>query len=108
MTLLAAPAKTLVQPRLEITGGQPLSGEIKVNGAKNSALVLMAACLLTQDTLRLRNVPRLTDIAAMGEILAALGVRVVRGGEIIDLDGDGPALRQLRHRVRWSPGRRGP
>jgi UDP-N-acetylglucosamine 1-carboxyvinyltransferase len=88
MTLLAAPAKTVVQPRLEITGGKPLSGEIKVNGAKNSALVLMAACLLTQDTLRLRNVPRLTDIAAMGEILAALGVRVVRGGEIIDLDGD--------------------
>ena len=88
MTLLAAPAKTVVQPRLEITGGQRLSGEIKVNGAKNSALVLMAACLLTQETLRLRNVPRLTDIAAMGEILAALGVRVVRGGEIIDLDGD--------------------
>jgi UDP-N-acetylglucosamine 1-carboxyvinyltransferase len=77
MTLLAAPAKTVVQPRLEITGGQRLSGEIKVNGAKNSALVLMAACLLTRETLRLRNVPRLTDIAAMGEILAALGVQVV-------------------------------
>ena len=71
-----------------INGPNTLYGEIEISGAKNSALVLMAACLLTQDTLRLRNVPRLTDIAAMGEILAALGVRVVRGGEIIDLDGD--------------------
>jgi UDP-N-acetylglucosamine 1-carboxyvinyltransferase len=48
----------------------------------------MAACLLTKDNLRLRNVPPLTDIAAMGEILAALGVRVVRSGDAIDLDGE--------------------
>ena len=88
MTLTAVATKQILQPRLEVTGGRRLSGEIRVSGAKNSALVLMVACLLTRDTLRLRNVPMLTDIAAMGEILAALGVRVSRGGDSIELDGD--------------------
>jgi UDP-N-acetylglucosamine 1-carboxyvinyltransferase len=92
MTVSVAPSvatgSLLSQPRLEITGGLPLAGDVRVSGAKNSALVLMAACLLTRDTLRLRNVPPLTDITAMSEILAALGVRVQRGGDTIDLDGD--------------------
>jgi UDP-N-acetylglucosamine 1-carboxyvinyltransferase len=73
---------------LEVTGGHRLEGEIRVSGAKNSALVLMAACLLTNDSLILHNVPRLTDIASMGEILAALGARVTRSGETIDLAAD--------------------
>jgi UDP-N-acetylglucosamine 1-carboxyvinyltransferase len=88
MTMTAVATKQILQPRLEVTGGRRLSGEIRVSGAKNSALVLMAACLLTRDTLRLRNVPMLTDITAMGEILAALGVQVVRGGDAIELNGD--------------------
>jgi len=83
-----APVASLGQPRLEILGGRPLSGEILVSGAKNSALVLMAACLLTRDTLRLRNVPPLTDITGMGEILGALGVAVKRSGDSIELNGD--------------------
>jgi UDP-N-acetylglucosamine 1-carboxyvinyltransferase len=87
MTLSVAPRKQLLDTRLEVSGGQRLAGELRVSGAKNSALVLMAACLLTRDTLRLRNVPPLTDITAMGEILAALGVRVTRSGDTIDLDG---------------------
>jgi UDP-N-acetylglucosamine 1-carboxyvinyltransferase len=88
MTLTAVATKPILLPRLEVTGGRRLSGEIRVSGAKNSALVLMAACLLTRDTLRLRNVPMLTDITAMGEILAALGVQVCRGGDAIQLDGE--------------------
>jgi UDP-N-acetylglucosamine 1-carboxyvinyltransferase len=89
MVLSVASSKsTVVQPKLEVIGGARLEGEIRVSGAKNSALVLMAACLLTEDSLRLRNVPRLTDIASMGEILAALGVRVTRSGEAIDLTAD--------------------
>ena len=77
------------QPELlEIAGGRPLAGEIHVSGAKNSALVLMAACLLTRDTIRLRNVPLLTDITAMGEMLSSLGGRVVRRGDSLELDGD--------------------
>ncbi|MFN9922665.1 MAG: UDP-N-acetylglucosamine 1-carboxyvinyltransferase [Cyanobacteriota bacterium] len=88
MTVSAVQRKALVDPRLEVSGGRQLSGELRVSGAKNSALVLMAACLLTRDSLRLRNVPPLTDIAGMGEILAALGVQVVRSGNAIELNGD--------------------
>ena len=89
MVLSVAPSNsTLTQPKLEVVGGTKLDGEIRVSGAKNSALVLMAACLLTSDSLKLRNVPRLTDIASMGEILAALGVRVTRSGEAIELTAD--------------------
>lgn len=83
-----AASKPLGQPRLEITGRTRLSGEIRVSGAKNSALVLMAACLLTREPLFLSNVPPLTDIAAMGEILASLGVGVRREGQSLWLDGD--------------------
>jgi UDP-N-acetylglucosamine 1-carboxyvinyltransferase len=85
-----SPSKTLsVQnPQLEIRGGRRLSGELHVSGAKNSALVLMAACLLTRDTIRLRNVPPLTDIAAMGEMLSSLGGQVYRDGDALELKGD--------------------
>ncbi|MFN7228483.1 MAG: UDP-N-acetylglucosamine 1-carboxyvinyltransferase [Synechococcaceae cyanobacterium] len=97
MTTLSAPPSThgalndiqpITDPRLEVSGGHRLSGEIRVSGAKNSALVLMAACLLTRDPLRLRNVPPLTDITAMGEILAALGVGVTRSADSVELNGD--------------------
>ena len=84
------PSKTrsLQNPQLEIRGGRRLSGEIHVSGAKNSALVLMAACLLTRDTIRLRNVPLLTDIAAMSEMLSSLGGQVHRDGDALELKGD--------------------
>jgi UDP-N-acetylglucosamine 1-carboxyvinyltransferase len=88
MTVTVAPAPKVLHPRLEVSGGRRLSGELRVSGAKNSALVLMAACLLSRDSLRLRNVPLLTDIAAMGEILAALGVKVSRSADSVVLDGD--------------------
>ena len=78
----------LQSPQLEIRGGRRLSGELHVSGAKNSALVLMAACLLTRDTIRLRNVPPLTDIAAMGEMLSSLGGQVHRDGDALELKGD--------------------
>jgi len=85
-----SPSKTLsVQnPQLEIRGGRRLCGELHVSGAKNSALVLMAACLLTRDTIRLRNVPPLTDITAMGEMLSSLGGQVHRDGDSLELKGD--------------------
>jgi UDP-N-acetylglucosamine 1-carboxyvinyltransferase len=67
-------------PILEIWGGQPLSGHLHVSGAKNSALVLMAGAILCPDELQLRNVPDLVDIMRMGEILAALGVKLGRQG----------------------------
>lgn len=62
--------------KIAIRGGNPLKGEIQISGAKNAALPLMAACLLTDKPLILENVPNLSDIASMGELLAQLGVSV--------------------------------
>jgi UDP-N-acetylglucosamine 1-carboxyvinyltransferase len=60
--------------RLLINGGVPLTGRIDISGAKNAALPLMAACLLTDQPLELENVPDLVDVASMWRLLQALGV----------------------------------
>jgi UDP-N-acetylglucosamine 1-carboxyvinyltransferase len=75
------------RPHLLVTGGRRLSGELRVSGAKNSALVLMAACLLTREQILLRNVPPLTDIVGMGDMLVSLGGRVRRSADTLELDG---------------------
>ena len=62
--------------RILIQGGTPLFGSIDISGAKNAALPLMAACLLTEETLTLRNVPALVDISSMARLLRRLGVAV--------------------------------
>ena len=64
-----------------IRGGVPLDGVIAIGGAKNAALPLLAASLLTAETLTLKNVPVLADIATMANLLVQLGVEVRRGGE---------------------------
>jgi UDP-N-acetylglucosamine 1-carboxyvinyltransferase len=60
--------------RLLITGGVPLRGSIEISGAKNAALPLMAACLLTDQPLELENVPDLVDVASMWRLMQVLGV----------------------------------
>ena len=96
MTAVALHAESrLTQARLRIRGGRQLAGEVSVNGAKNSALVLMATSLLTAEPLRLRNVPDLTDIGTMACILSNLGVSCKLGGGQLRLDGSG-----LNH---WAP-----
>jgi UDP-N-acetylglucosamine 1-carboxyvinyltransferase len=60
--------------RIIITGGHRLSGELPISGAKNSALKLMAASLLTEEPLVLQNMPRLADSRFMAHLLAHLGV----------------------------------
>src|SRR5919107_1673256 len=60
--------------RILIKGGAPLHGSIPISGAKNAALPLMIASLLTEDTLELVNVPRLADIASLLRILGNHGV----------------------------------
>lgn len=62
--------------RIRVHGGTRLAGEVRVAGAKNSALKLMAAALLAEGTTRLSNVPRITDISTMAEVLRRLGTRV--------------------------------
>src|SRR6201985_2580346 len=62
--------------RIRIRGGRPLKGEIPISGAQNAALKLMAASLLTPEPLTLTNVPRLADVRAMAELLAAFGINI--------------------------------
>lgn len=60
--------------RIRIRGGAPLNGLIPISGAKNAALPLMIASLLTEETLELGNVPRLADIASLLRIMSNFGV----------------------------------
>ena len=69
-----------------IEGGFPLKGKLKVNGAKNAALPLMASCLLTEGVSRLENVPHLVDILAMAQVLEELGVKVRRKNGDLEID----------------------
>jgi UDP-N-acetylglucosamine 1-carboxyvinyltransferase len=76
--------------RIRIRGGQPLSGEIKIGGAKNAALPLMAAGLLTDQRLVLSNVPRLADILTMDQLLSQHGIAVepvTNDGRVLSLGG---------------------
>ncbi len=67
--------------RIRIVGGAPLSGTIEVSGAKNAALPLMIASLLTEDTLVLENVPDLSDVRLLKRILGNHGVDVTVAGK---------------------------
>jgi UDP-N-acetylglucosamine 1-carboxyvinyltransferase len=65
---------------LVIRGGRRLSGEVRVSGAKNAALPLMAAALLSQEPLELENAPRLVDVRTIGRLLRHMGVEVAGEG----------------------------
>jgi UDP-N-acetylglucosamine 1-carboxyvinyltransferase len=67
--------------KLKIRGGRPLEGEVRISGAKNAALPIMCAALLTDQPLRLANVPRLMDVSTMAKLLAQMGVEVERSEE---------------------------
>ncbi len=69
-----------------IEGGFPLKGKLKVSGAKNAALPIMAACLLTEGKFCLENVPHLTDILSMSSVLERLGTKVTRENGILKID----------------------
>lgn len=75
-----------VMEKLKVTGGCRLNGEVKASGAKNAALPILAASLLTADDLILSNVPHLSDIRTMGKLLGGLGMKVEREGETVTLN----------------------
>ncbi|MCT9119025.1 UDP-N-acetylglucosamine 1-carboxyvinyltransferase [Cupriavidus gilardii] len=72
--------------QLQIHGNGPLRGEIRVSGAKNAALPILCASLLTADTLTLRNVPGLHDVRTMLALLRQMGVRIEQDGTQLALD----------------------
>lgn len=78
---------------VRIRGGNPLRGTVKVSGAKNAALPIFAATLLTEDPCIIQNVPDLSDLRFMGELLAHLGAEV----EQIDTHTWRVAAREIGH-----------
>ena len=68
--------------KFSIHGGKRLEGEVRISGAKNAALPILAATLLSAGTLRIRNVPHLQDITTMIDLLASMGVVVQRDGSL--------------------------
>jgi UDP-N-acetylglucosamine 1-carboxyvinyltransferase len=75
------------QTFLEIWGPSRLKGHVKISGAKNSALVVMAGALLCSEDCRLRNVPNLADVNSMADVLRALGLKIERHGDTLEIDG---------------------
>ncbi len=78
MSGVFAISEKILTKHLEVGGQTLLAGEVKVSGAKNSALVLLAATLLTKELVKIENVPELTDIDVMSELLSASGAKIFR------------------------------
>jgi UDP-N-acetylglucosamine 1-carboxyvinyltransferase len=68
--------------RIIIRGAKRLDGTIYIGGAKNAALPLLAACLLSEQTLTLSNLPHLVDVSSMAHLLAELGVSISMNGDV--------------------------
>jgi UDP-N-acetylglucosamine 1-carboxyvinyltransferase len=64
--------------KLVIEGGRPLAGAVGISGAKNAALPILCACLLTREPLKLTNVPQLNDVRTMQSLLSQMGVKLDR------------------------------
>jgi UDP-N-acetylglucosamine 1-carboxyvinyltransferase len=75
--------------KLQIVGGKRLNGEIRVSGAKNAALPILCAGLLTAGDVELSNVPHLHDVKTMLKLLAQTGLKVDQDGERVMLNGGG-------------------
>ncbi len=75
--------------KLLIRGGKRLSGDIIISGAKNAALPILCAGLLTADTLALSNVPKLQDVATMKKLLAQMGLGITEQDGVLALNGSG-------------------
>ncbi len=88
MSIAAKVSTRTKKPHLEIQGGFQLSGDLKVSGAKNSALVLITAALLTEEQVCLSNVPELTDIKAITDVLGTMGVKSSYQGDVLQLQAD--------------------
>jgi UDP-N-acetylglucosamine 1-carboxyvinyltransferase len=76
--------------KLLIKGGRRLSGRVEASTAKNAVLPIMAASLLTPEPCEIQNIPDLTDVRTMGEMLSQLGVRLEWSGRDLRIDASGP------------------
>ena len=72
--------------KLSIQGGTPLAGEVRVAGAKNAALPILTAALLTEGHVRVSNMPDLNDVRTMVALLKTMGVKAAMSAGAVDLD----------------------
>jgi len=72
--------------QIRVEGNRLLSGTISVSGAKNSAVALVPASLLSDDIIEIDNIPNISDIEALNEILSYLGAKVSREGNLMTID----------------------
>ncbi|ABM72668.1 UDP-N-glucosamine 1-carboxyvinyltransferase [Prochlorococcus marinus str. MIT 9515] len=89
----------LKSQNLKIIGKNSLRGNVKISGAKNSALVLLAASLLTDEKIILDNVPLLTDIEKMGNILKNLGVKLHNKDHQLIIDSKNISIQELPYEL---------
>ena len=89
----------LKSQNLKIIGQGKLNGIVEISGAKNSALVLLAASLLTNERIVLQNVPRLTDIEKMANILRNLGVKIVEKNNKLEIDSQNISIKELPYEL---------
>ncbi|MGH8118041.1 MAG: UDP-N-acetylglucosamine 1-carboxyvinyltransferase, partial [Rhodanobacteraceae bacterium] len=64
-------------PRIVVTGGQPLQGDVWISGAKNAVLPILASCLLADEPVTVGNVPHLHDVTTTMELLGQMGAELV-------------------------------
>lgn len=100
------PIEVVLMQRLKIEGSKRLCGEIEIQGAKNSALPILSACVLTRDEVSLKRCPPLSDVYAATRILSALGCKCKRNGDSLVIDSssiDGAEISdELMRRMRSS------
>ena len=89
----------LKSQNLKIFGQGKLNGIVEISGAKNSALVLLAASLLTNERIVLQNVPRLTDIEKMANILRNLGVKILEKNNKLEIDSQNISIKELPYEL---------
>jgi UDP-N-acetylglucosamine 1-carboxyvinyltransferase len=80
------PGDATNEERIIIHGGKPLNGSVIIGGAKNAVLKMMAAALLTKGVSVLRNVPHLTDVYTMAEVIKHLGAKVKFANNELEID----------------------
>ena len=89
----------LKSQNLKIFGQGKLNGIVEISGAKNSALVLLAASILTNEKIILQNVPNLTDIEKMGNILKNLGVNLINKNNQLEIDSKNISIKELPYEL---------
>lgn len=87
---------------LEIKGGKPLKGEVKISGAKNATFPVLSAALLIKGKMHFKNIPRILDVKSFVEILKEIGVIVVENEDEIILDTSGEINSRIDSNKKWN------